>query len=196
MLERACNCSVTARKVADRPLAYEACRLHFDLCCLLSADISWQAEDMDLLNTWHCAVLHAFRDTASSFGWEGNSSPITASAEVAREQRWMGSRNAGIPSLRKNPPLPCLLSIIGHMSPSLSHDHGGGLTGQACCFSPCRQWLPSFLLCSAPAKRCKPQHITLHILPCLSLNFTCVGHTKVLFMLSQTLFSARRVNAG
>lgn len=38
--KRACTGSVTGRKVTNHPLAYEACRLHFDLRWLLSAGIS------------------------------------------------------------------------------------------------------------------------------------------------------------
>lgn len=154
MVEYTCTCSVTSWKDRLCPLAYVVCRLHFDLCWLLSADISWQAEDTDLLNTWHSAVLYKFRILPAVWLKRKHQSQNHLS-RTGLEQRWIGSRNTGILL-----PPPPTLSIIGHMSTSVSHGHGGGITGQACCFSPGRQWVSSFLLWSTPTNCCKPQHIT------------------------------------
>lgn len=60
--------------------------------------------------------------------------------------------------------------------------------GPACYFSPSVQWVPGFLLWSTAIKRCKPQHITEHILPCSALNSTGAGHGAV-FLLSKMMLS-------
>lgn len=120
--------------------------------------------------------------------WEkkGNCIPKTTSAELAWTADGWASEKSTQPFLF-NSPLTVTLSVKAaplaphpwawsHVPLPVSHGGGGGSTGQACCFSPSRQWLPGFLLCwSIAVKCCKPQHITYYILPCPALNFTCVG---------------------
>lgn len=142
-------------------------------CCTLScasnwpADISWQAvEETDLLNTWHSAALYKYK-TKCAFGRERKLQSQNHLSRTGLEWRWMGSRITCIPSL--DPPASylavkaaLLLLTPGLVTcpPPVSHDSGGGRTGQACCFSPNRQWVPGFLLWSTAVKCCKPQHIT------------------------------------
>lgn len=61
--------------------------------------------------------------------------------------------------------------------------------GPACYFSPSIQWVPGFLLWRTAIKRCKPQHITWHILSCTALNLTCAGHIQGIFLLSKIMLS-------
>lgn len=74
----------------------------------------YQLISHDRLRMWICWTLDIL--LCCSFGSEGNSSPITTSAEVAPEQRWTRSRYSGIPSLSQKktqhpPPVSYLLLV-------------------------------------------------------------------------------------
>lgn len=114
MLKRACNCTVTDRKVTDHPLANEGCRLHFDPRQLLSADISWQAEDMDLLNTWHSAVLYEFR--MLPVVWQSGKQPshnhLSRSGHEAAEMDGIQKRRHSFPQRKPHPSSVSYLLLV------------------------------------------------------------------------------------
>lgn len=128
------------------------------------ADISWQAgEDTDLLNTWHSAARSKCK-IKRAFWRKRKLQSHTTSAELAWSGDGWGPETHAF--LSSSPPLSVKAALL-LLTPGLvtcplpvSHGSGGGSTGQACCFSPGRQWVPGFLLWSTAMMCCKPQHIT------------------------------------
>lgn len=131
------------------------------------ADVSWQAgEDTNLLCTWHSAARSKCK-IKRTFVRKRKLQSQNHLSRTSLEWRWTSSRNACIPSfsprsfyLTVKAALLVLTPELVTCPPPVSHGSGGGSIGQACCFSPGRQWVPGFLLWSTATKCCKPQHIT------------------------------------